>query len=204
LDIIGGDGTAIGIPVKQLQQLRPIWDPPGGVRDPIIRWGRKDRCAFDMAVAVAFSGAETKALNAAREWVKQLTTTMSLYSDGMKLSNHEHLIPPIILKELKRLLLLPLDSQEREPLRKLLRATCCSDSVTGIVTPSQISTWEAALKVLRNPRRKDILREFQQYKQNLQCAGMGPEMYQVLIVQLLSTSNEPNEQTLELMDFLGE
>jgi hypothetical protein len=43
-DMIGGDGTAIGIPIDSLRSLKQVWVPPDAVRTAPWACGRIDRC----------------------------------------------------------------------------------------------------------------------------------------------------------------
>ena len=46
LRYIGGDGTAIGVPLGNASDVVPVWQPPGGLREPNKKWGRLQRCAI--------------------------------------------------------------------------------------------------------------------------------------------------------------
>jgi hypothetical protein len=145
LDVLGGDGTGIGITVKTVQHVAPIWDPPSGSRNSHVKWGRNDRCAYDFAAASL--KVDSKAIKEARTWLKKCCTVpVDKAPDLLKdIDRHCAAIPQVIYCEFHRWSGMLNSDSEFLLLRFLFRCLTCQDSVTGLIHPSEIASWRRLL-----------------------------------------------------------
>jgi hypothetical protein len=133
-DIIGGDGTCIGIPVSNIVDLRPIWDPPAGI---VSRHGqqtmqRMDRCPLRCSDV----GDNRKRLKQFRSLLKTVTSRKGLGTEKdllTKLPQFNDLVSSVYLEEIARWLRLPRDCEESMYLKPLIAMLGSSDSITGAI-----------------------------------------------------------------------
>jgi len=136
LDIVGGDGTAIGIPISNLKGMTPVWQPAECVGlqvpdDQEFENGRMGR------IPISFNGVGKAEAQVARRKLRDLLTT----GISQKLSEqywddyHErirHWLPAEFNEALMLLARLDDDSLKRH-LRSLLRDCIAECSVTSLI-----------------------------------------------------------------------
>jgi hypothetical protein len=197
LDVLGGDGTGIGITVKNVSHVQPVWNPPSGTRDSRVLWGRKDRCVYDLAPVGKGIGAQ--AFKDARTWLKKAcSVTVNQAPDVLKdITVHRSAIPSVICAELDRWCGMLSSDTEFMLLRFLLRCLTCEDSVTGLIHPSEICTWRRCL-----PSNDDCctLSDWSACKSIL-VLGVSRELVQLLDAQLSKTLVQVS--TIRLIKFMG-
>jgi hypothetical protein len=135
-DVVGGDGTAIGIPVKQTQKLRQVWEPPNGTRPPVTTWGRLDRCFIRPARE---SKKSNKLVTEARAFVHKMTSIgANIPQQRDQLQYIRDSISSTLYAEIERWVCLSITSAEWEPLRLILNCIASVDSVTGVITNEMV------------------------------------------------------------------
>lgn len=199
-DFIGGDGTAIGIPVKQTESLSQVWEPPLRSREPVVDWGRHDRCPIRSS---SKAKKDVKNTADARAFVRKLTDVSSVHSISFRddLLKFRQWIPSYIVTEIERWLCLERSNLQWEPLRRLLRCISSNDSITGIITEPMIQViHDMGLCFSRNDQQG--LSSIIASNHGLLCQqGMGPEILQILDHQI--QMNSIQSSTVNLLVQLG-
>jgi hypothetical protein len=180
-EVIGGDGTAIGIPVKQTEHLKDVWAPPDGTRPPITTWGRLDRCVIR---SKSSSKKDLKLAAEARNFVHQLTSVgANVQQQRDNLQFVRDTLPNSFYDELERWVCLGTTTNECEPLRSIFHCASSVDSVTGIITFEMVPIIQSiGVSFLRNDLNvfENLLRH---NRRLLSVQGMGPELLQIIDYQ---------------------
>ena len=132
LRYLGGDGTAIGVPIMNLGGIKPVWDPPLGRRSALKKWGRLDRCALGNNCN------NPSEARACREFIEKVTSPSITVDTRLdirsELDSVSESLPNGILGLLEYWLGLSPLNLKWDPLRRLLRACAYQDSLCGIVS----------------------------------------------------------------------
>lgn len=183
LNIIGGDGTAIGIPVKNVSHLTDVWCPKT-TRESLLSWGRNDRCVIR---SLGKGKKETKNGSDARKFIKSITSSnANLVELRDELTNFSDVIPSGIYLELQRWLCLNPKEAEWEPLRQLFSCIGSNDSITGLITQEMIPILFQIVAATTATSAID-LSSIPLYL--LAQHGMGPEICQIIRCQVQQQGN---------------
>jgi hypothetical protein len=182
LRYIGGDGTAIGVPIANLGGIKPVWEPPLGLREPFKKWGRLNRCAIGNNCGVSASDAKE-----CREYLQQATCPRAFGDSRLDIRNHLDTIsdslPPEILALLESWFGINHKDPRWEPIRHLLRACAYQDSLCGVVTLPMIPVikrlTELACKTSPFATAVDIA-EWESLIRTISKDGLGPYLAQSL------------------------
>lgn len=190
LRYLGGDGTAIGVPIMNLGGIKPVWDPPLGRRRAQKKWGRLDRCAV---------GNNCNNSSEAREFIEKVTspsiTVETRLDIRSQLDSVSDSLPNGILGLLEYWLGLSPQNRKWDPLRRLLRACAYEDSVCGIIPLRMIPSIKRIIQLACKspPFGDDEIKEWDSLTNMISRQGLGP-----YIAMALSTSREEyfkNNQT---------
>ncbi len=178
LRYIGGDGTGIGIPVASVHHIPPVWMPPEGVRQPSVDWGRLDRCAIGSHEQ---GSADQK--KKSRDFLKRSTTSgiskQTICEVRDTLNDYSEVFPPELLKLLENWFTIDKSNTKWDPIRRLLNACACQDSLFGIVTANMLPRISQLIKALTKPTFDgfdDRGTSIQSLFHSIQGEGMGPEI----------------------------
>jgi hypothetical protein len=183
LDMLGGDGTGIGITAKRALELKPIWEPEVLIPSPVA-WGRKDRSVSRLD----WNHLSSKQATDLAKWLGKLTEPdgdlPGVRKDFRKCSKHLH---AEVVEEITRLAFMEDTDPEFNHLRKLIRSYASDESATGMMKPHTLDAWQAVLEYLNPSTRNcvDIERWLSDCKQ-LCDWGIGPEATAIINLQIAS------------------
>ena len=197
LDMIGGDGTGIGIPLHNVKRHQPVWRPRTFMTTPLFMGGRMGRCAM-----LTPAGCSKSEMRECRQVVKSM-----LSKNENPLEHREHLekfrdhIEPSILHEIERWteLVDDVDAVERECLRLVLQVIASEHCVTNIIDVTHVDVYIA---IIRDLQAGDY-RSFDVHRTELSSAPMGPEIVSIMQSQILSPVQKVRPQTLALLQYTG-
>ena len=201
LNHVGGDGTGIGIPLANLGNMIPVWVPPDGTRNPLLKWGRMDRCAVG-SVDTEGSSSETAA---AREYLK-LMTSAATGKQKRKMARrdfhvHQKVFPKPIAMALEAWLILSEEETHWDSVRCILLACSRQDSLFGIATSDMVPKLFFAITCVEQHIQSD---DFLDCLSALEQQGMGPDIVKLLRTQMNSDPKVPGFRAfLELLRFIG-
>lgn len=211
LKVIGGDGTAIGVTLANMDSVCPVWEPPGGLRPRIKNWGCMDRCA----IGISSTDSTASERDDARTYLKS-STEFSASSDAYAnaremLDQMKDSIPKEIFDVLEMWFSSDLMCDQWEPVRKILRACSYKDSVCGIVNQSMIPHVLAAIALMCLPHpfsKKQDLDKWDNCMEGLKNKCLGNEIANVchsLKQQYLSTPSTRKHLLVfaSLLQYLG-
>lgn len=136
LDIIGGDGTGIGIPVKNALHIDDVWRPKHS--SPPMQWGRRDRSVIEMLKLPHEVEVSVRAM------IQTVLTSEDLPSP-VEVTSALAPLPDNMRAELLRFCGLSRSSRQYVPLRQYLRTVLSKDSLTGCFPKSVIRSLESLL-----------------------------------------------------------
>ena len=152
LRVIGGDGTAIGVTLANLDKVKPVWDPPGGLRPPVEHWGCMDRCAIGSKTSPATAGDNEAARCFSRSSTDPSNNLDSFANLRNMLDCFKDAMPEPIFKILEMWFSMDEDSDQRDPLRRILRACSFKDSVCGIIGHNMVPLLRVAIDLMCKPK----------------------------------------------------
>ena len=183
LRYIGGDGTAIGVAMGNATSIQPVWQPPTGLRDPVKKWGRMQRCA----IGDDLKGIDASSKNNARDFIRNATSGSVTESHIREIRDDIDSISFAMPDSIKVLLELWFTFDRRDerwdPIRRLLRACSCQDSICGIVTLDMVPFIQSLTSIAAKQNSFADSRDLHAWKsalQNISTTGMGPEIKDAL------------------------
>ena len=183
LRYIGGDGTAIGVPLGNASDVVPVWQPPGGLREPYKKWGRLQRCA----IGDDLKGVDVSSKQGARDFVRS-GTSGSVTADEIReirddIDNVSSAMPETVSKLLELWFTFDRRDDRWDPVRHLLRACSCQDSICGMVTEEMVPCIELLTSIAMKQQPFADPRDLHCWRLTLQkisTKGMGPEIVAAL------------------------
>jgi len=183
LQYIGGDGTAIGVPLGNAKDVSPVWQPPGGLREPVRKWGRLQRCAIGNEI----SDVKASEKKAAREFIQNVTsgsvTASQIRETRDDLDEVSPAMPEVISKLLETWFTFDRHDDRWDSIRHLLRACSCQDSLCGIVTVEMVPYIETITSTAMRQQPFSDARDLHAWRLTLDKIakqGMGPEIVKAL------------------------
>ena len=182
LRIIGGDGTGIGIPLKNFE-IVPAWAPLqlASSSSRQSRGSTMNRCA----ISPTDLRSSPSDLQKAREYLKKITCrTTSVNERGDlrdSIDDHATHMPPPIFRALEVFLILDETDLHWKEVRSILSALSHTDSLTGIVTIHMLDDVFRLVNHMgiRPPQFPDgVLIE------RISQQGMGPEIGHIFKVEM--------------------
>jgi hypothetical protein len=151
LRYIGGDGTGIGVTLGNIDNAKPVWEPPGGLRPRLKAWGCMDRCAIGNNVPTTPAQREE-----ARSFVRAATESTNTTDTNANLRNQidefRDLIPGPIFEVLENWFSTERHSDQWDCVRRILRACSYKDSVCGIVPHDMLQYIHTAICIMSKPK----------------------------------------------------
>jgi hypothetical protein len=202
LDIIGGDGTGIGITSKRAMEIKPIWDPPVPCSQQ-VQWNRHDR-ALSRQDSRHLSSKQTSEL---LEWLRKLTepdadvpTVRKDINKFMKLLHED------VAEEVSRFVFMEVTEPEFELLRKLIRSYASDESVTGLMKEHSLNLWKSALEYLSpNSLKNGKIEQWVEDCKQLRNWGIGPEATSIVNFQISECGIvRIRKSTWRLLSHIGE
>lgn len=178
LRYIGGDGTGIGIPIASVHHIPPVWVPPAGTRESSVDWGRLDRCAIgNKEVGTAEEKKQT------RSYLKEATCSgvskEHLCKIRDSLNEYETVLPKDIFDLLECWFTVERKNDRWDPIRRLLHACSCQDSLLGVVTADMLPHISGLISALTKTTYDGFDSSgtsVQHLINSIQQDGMGPEI----------------------------
>ena len=179
-DVVGGDGTHIGIPVANALHLQDIWRTNNQIL-PVLQWGAADRYLLRAKSICAPLKTNSEPYSEAE--VQLARTFMSNLLD----SGHDHLqlgledirhrlqagIATPYVEETMRWLGLVSGSAERAPVRLLLKGICSKASASHMLFDAAVTAWDSIATRLDNEGTVDeILSELAKCRTAFYTGGL--------------------------------
>ncbi len=133
LKVIGGDGTAIGVCLGSMDEVKPVWEPPGGVRQKVKEWGSMDRCAIGNGVTDSTPRERDDARTFVRSSTDTSNTSDTLANLRQMLDSFQDTLPQSIFDVLEAWFSTDSRTEYWEPVRRILRACSYKDSLCGSI-----------------------------------------------------------------------
>ncbi len=215
LRYIGGDGTGIGVQIKNLDSVQPVWKPPVSMYARPKNWGALDRCVIGNNVPLP-PERTAKDRKDARQFMKLATETPLGNSqndvDLERLAEFQDLIPPSVYALLVQWIDLNSHEKKWSAMRSLLRASACQDSLCGVIPESMLGDLRSAVALASRPRV--LLENKAEYAlwcktlHSIRQVGMGPQIAETLTLALDCHNKGTDPQVLltvcAFLTFLGE
>jgi hypothetical protein len=176
--MIGGDGTAIGIPIDNVRSLSEVWRPPDGEIAAPWTTGRVDRCCIPTPTKVAENVTASEFSKARKLLAMYLIGT----KDRAEVQPILYMFPVAVTQELR----LWMNSTTREKLTdveqtalvKLLRSVISLACATHVLPESIIAHVRTVLNNTQRRHPTQVLCGAEDSK--LWNRGMGPDIYACL------------------------
>lgn len=189
LQFIGGDGTFIGIPTRNISaETHPVWQPQTIVENSLLRWDRK--CRHPLAKIFDAAELNDEHVDSFLTTLRDVTVTPKdeLYRRSIAISlNDIHWLKRngnFFFIELLRWLHLPTLSPEFLPFQIIFSCLASQDSLTGIF-PLQLATALVINRVLLEcpleQCKSTIMKLSNQFA--FKGMGIGPEIMEILVYQ---------------------
>lgn len=208
-DMVGGDGTSIGITVPACSDMNPVWVPPHGVRKPFINWGRMNRCCLQFSDTLTPSTA-ADFRRRLRTFLLQPVSQASSAEDSRFIMEHitPH-IPPELVPSVLEVAANPptgLVPPERKLLRRLLRNIVSEYPVNLMVPRHAVESLKTLVASLQTVTAMDsAINAIAVAQQSLvECRdGLLFDILSLLVVQVHHYTSIPTH-TLSALGYLGE
>ena len=175
LRYVGGDGTAIGVPILNLGGIKPVWDPPLGCRAAHKKWGRMDRCA------IGNSCGDASQAKKCREFIAKATSssisTETRLDVRSELDSISESLPAQIFALLESWLGMSPQNPKWEPLRHLLRACAYQDSLCGVISLRMIPSVKRIIQLANKSPAFETIEEIHVWDslaEKISRQGLGP------------------------------
>ena len=185
IPLVGGDGTFIGIPLRNVpDDVKPVWEPET-LRKPVVQWNRNDRAGVTPVRSCNRGGAFSEYMS----WCKCLLNGSPSKVDRINAidnvkANRNCVNEQCFIDELLRWAVLDSDDDEYYPLRMILACLISNDSIFGVFPVSLASYLICHIALLvADTSAENSIREMATSPVFLSC-GVGPEVLKVLRFQL--------------------
>jgi hypothetical protein len=178
-DMVGGDGTAIGIPIDNVRTLSEVWVPPEGEIGAPWTSGRVDRCCIPNPSPQVASASD---FGKAR---KAIAGYLTKVRDRAEVLPTLHLFPEPFSEELQLWMnhntREKLDDTEQTALQKLLRSIISLACATHVLPELIIAHVKTALDNIQKYQPELVLLGVEDSR--LWNYGMGPDVFSCLKAQ---------------------
>lgn len=212
LKYIGGDGTAIGVTLQNLDKVSPVWFPPDGLRPKLKDWGCMDRCV----IGTDCSEASASDRDDARTFIRSSTAGSN---DSNTFANLREMLdtikdsmPEPLFNVLELWFSLSPEDKQWSSVRRILRACSYKDSLSGSITAAMITPIRTALMIMckPNPFREPLdMLTWEKALKGMRYSGLGNDMASACIAveQDYISRNSSERHTLlalaSLLEYLG-
>lgn len=152
LKVIGGDGTAIGVALGSMEDVKPVWEPPGGVRPRLKDWGCMDRCAIGNQTADTTPSEREAARTYLRSSTDASNTPDAFTNLRQMFDCFKDTMPESIFNVLEAWFSTEPSSDYWEPVRRVLRACSYKDSLCGSIGDAVAPVIRRALALMCKPQ----------------------------------------------------
>ena len=170
LSILGGDGTHIGVPLKNSIDIVDVWKS-SNPRQPCVSWGRNDRLFIPDKDPRAFLAA--------------LTIPASAFTPS-EVKEQARALPYPIQNEAIRFASLNKADPQFEPLRNILKHISSNDSATGCIKQEMISPLREICTATTGTKVGQLLSRFEKF---LCSRGIGISFVALFRVQVDSSKS---------------
>ena len=225
LDVVGGDGTHIGVSSKQTMRMSSVWKPEIP-RDGILNWRRASRRPASFTLKHSDLGAVIAVLDPAAVEVgsvvsKACTHLVHILRDRPKIAELDDTtseciksIPePIQIEFIRWFAGLPIDSSQFKPLQQILLSAVSSESVSGAYPAESIPHIQQMLTLSKNmdsesseARRQTMLKYLNDSVSKFNRHVMLWHVWNLVErqVQCCDYDGRILQSTFDLIDFVGE
>lgn len=213
LNVIGGDGTSIGVTIAKIDNVQPVWQPPMGLRPCVKDWGCMDRCA----IGNHLSTSNAKEREAARTFLRNSTDPSN---NPNKLANlremldcFEESLPKPLFNVLESWFSDDPNSNQWDPVRKLLRMCSYKDSLCGSIGCDALPFIRQAISLMCQPRPLSVPAEktaWESCMRNMTLSGANSDILgtcESILRDMMSPSPEARQKLLlvaSLLQYIGE
>lgn len=202
LNFIGGDGTFVGIPIKNIPtSAQPAWQP-SFIRDPVVQWKINERAG--LTTSNLSRGGDFRDFHSQCIMILSVSTKPALRRDTMNslIKSRAVVVEQCFVDELIRWSLLPDSTHQWHQLRLILLCLASPHSITGAL-PIPLSRFlvkhEPILKLDSNC--ENMLREMST-SDVLRGNGLGPEIIAVFRDQI-ACDGSIHKTTLAMVIYYG-
>ena len=213
LKYIGGDGTAIGVTLQNLEKVCPVWLPPDGLRPKLKDWGCMDRCVIGNDCSDASASDRDDARTYIRSSTEGSNDSNTFANLREMLDTMKGSMPDPLFNVLELWFSLSPEDKQWSSVRRVLRACSFKDSLSGSITVAMITPIRNALKLMckPNPFRepRDIL-AWNSALQEMRLSGLGNDISSACfsVQQDYVNSSNSERHTLlalaSLLEYLGD
>lgn len=225
LDVIGGDGTHIGVSSKQAMRMSSVWKPEIP-RDGILNWRRASRRPASFTLKYSDLGNVTAVLDAAAAEVgsvisKACSHLVQILRNRPKVAELDEatsesiksLPEPIQIEFFRWYAGLPVDSSQFKPLQQILLSAISSESVSGAYPAESIPYIQQMLALskkmdreLTEARRQSMLKFLHDSVSHFDRHVMPWHFWNLVKRQVQCSDYDGGilRSTYNLMDFIGE
>jgi hypothetical protein len=206
LHVIGGDGTGIGIPLRNID-IEPVWAPPDGGSAHQPRDSTINRCAIGPTDS---EGTPTE-FEKARLFVHQVTSraTSGIARGTLRdsIDDHADFIPMPLLRALEVFLIMDETEPHWKDVRVILSSLSKTESLSGVITVVMLEDMKLLVSRMR---LQPTVESDDALIQRLCSYGMGPEISRVFRAELAhSLARQPPVQRpssvafADLFEYIG-
>jgi hypothetical protein len=152
LKVIGGDGTAIGVTLGSMDDVKPVWEPPGGLRHRLKDWGCMDRCAIGNKVSDSTPSERDAARTYLRSSTEPSNTPDTFANLRQMLDCFKDTMPESIFNVLEAWFSTESCTEYWEPVRRVLRACSYKDSLCGSIGDAVAPVIRRAIVLMCKPQ----------------------------------------------------
>ncbi len=188
LRVIGGDGTGIGIPLKNVA-LTPAWVPPEPAISSEPRGSIIERCG----IGPTDTKGTASDMDKARLFLKEITsraTTVSHRGDmRSQIDEYMDSMPSPIFHALENFLVLDQSEPHWQEIRCVLSTLSHKESLTGIISVHVIDDIKLMIQKMRlEPTSNDIPESV--FLDRITKYGMGPEIVRIFRTEMAATQKQ--------------
>jgi hypothetical protein len=192
LRVIGGDGTGIGIPLKNAA-INPAWAPPQPSAESNLIGSTINRCGVGPTDLESTASDFKKA----REFISQVTSrTTSVPARGDmrdQIDDHVEHMPAPIFSALEMFLILDQNEPHWHDVRCILSTLSHTESLTGIISIHMLADIHSLIKRMRLQAADS---SDSSIMDNLSKHGMGPEIVRIFRAEMSASMalNPPHQR----------
>lgn len=185
LRVVGGDGTGIGIPLKNVR-ITPAWVPPEPALSSEPRGSIVERCA----IGPTDTKGDASDINKARQFLNDMTsraTTVSHRGDMRgHIDDYIDFMPSPVFHALERFLILEQSEPHWHDIRCLLSTLSHKESLTGVISVHIINDMKLLIKKMRfEPTANDVPESA--LLDRISKYGMGPEIVRIFRAEMAAS-----------------
>lgn len=183
MELLGGDGTGIGVPLASAQHITPAWAP---LADDQSQTQSPLKCLDRCAIGYNNSSSTASEIAGARKFMKELTSrSISVAEIGTlrdNIDDHKPHMPAPVACALEMFLIMNGTEPHWHEIRSFLNSLAYTDSLSTIITLDMVSHVKQAVDLLRTSQPPS---KFTDLSARLSEQGMGPCIAKVIEAELV-------------------